>query len=65
MGALPALQTAIVAIAHLVRLSTPEHLMDQAIIRTPIVPRIDVFKAVPVLGKDLFDPSLTVDGTWE
>ena len=55
MGALPTLQTAIGDIAHLVRIPAPEHLVDQSIIVTAIVPRIDAFKAVPVLGKDLFE----------
>src|SRR5215813_10434822 len=55
MGALPALQTAIFEIAHLVGIATPEHLLDQSIIVTAIVPRIDVFKSVPVLDKALFE----------
>src|SRR5262245_12238889 len=55
MGALPTLETPIVDVAHLVGISAPEHLGHQAIIVAAIVARIGVFKAVPVLGKDLFE----------
>ena len=55
MGALPTLQTAIDDIAHLVGIPAPEHLVDKAIIVAAIVPRMGAFKAVPVLGKDLFE----------
>src|SRR5712691_6201024 len=55
MGALPALQTSIFDIAHLVGIPASEHLMDKSIIVAAIVPRIDAFKAVPVIGKDLFE----------
>src|SRR5712691_12609938 len=55
MGALPALQTSIFDIAHLVGIPAPEHLVDKSIIVASIVPRIDAFKSVPVIGKDLYE----------
>ena len=55
MRALPALQTAIGNIAYLVGITASKHLMDKAIIVAAIIPRIDAFKFVPVLGKDLFE----------
>src|SRR5215831_10855415 len=55
MGALPAAQTPILDIPHLVRVPTPEHLGHQVSIVASIVARIDAFKAVPVVGKDLFE----------
>src|SRR5438128_7773706 len=55
MGALTTLQTAIFDRAHLVGIPAPEHLLDKFIIVAAIVPRIDVCKSVPVLGKDLFE----------
>src|SRR5262245_1500194 len=55
MGALPTLETPIVDVAHLVGISAPEHLGHQALIVAAIVARIGALKAVPVLGKDLFE----------
>src|SRR5438477_2719828 len=55
MGALTTLQTAIFDRAHLVGIPAPEHLLDKFIIVAAIVPRIDVYKSVPVIGKDLFE----------
>src|SRR5205807_4127775 len=55
MGALSTVQTAVLAIAHFLRVPTPEHLVDEAIIVGFIVARINVFKAIPVLDKDLLE----------
>src|SRR5215831_6007244 len=55
MGALPTAQTPILDIPHLVGIPAPEHLGHQVIIVASIVARIDAFKAVPVVGKDLFE----------
>src|SRR5215813_10708816 len=55
MGALPTAQTPILDIPHLAGIPTPEHLGHQVIIVASIVARIDSFKAVPVVGKDLFE----------
>ena len=53
MDALPTLQTAVLDIAHLLRIPAPEHLVHEAIIVTRIVARVDALEPVPVLGKDL------------
>src|SRR5512145_1996965 len=55
MGALPTLQTAVLDIAYLVRIPTPEHLVDKDIVVGLVVARVDAFEPVPVLGKDLFE----------
>src|SRR5262244_2756497 len=55
MGTLPTAQTPIIDIPHLVGIPAPEHLGHQVIIVASIIARIDVFKAVPVVGKDLFE----------
>src|SRR5918911_4724983 len=55
MGALPTAKTPILDITHLVGIPAPEHLGHQVIIVAAIVARIDVCKAVPVVGKDLFE----------
>ena len=55
MGALPALQTPILGIAHLVRIPAPEHLVHEPIIVALIVARVDAFEPVPVLSKDLLE----------
>src|SRR5712691_714434 len=55
MGALSAMQTPILNIAHLVRIPAPEHLVHEPIIVTRIVARVDAFEPVPVLSKDLFE----------
>jgi hypothetical protein len=55
MGALAPVQTAVLDIAHLVGIPTPEHLVDEAIIVTRLVARIDACKPLPVLDKDLFE----------
>src|SRR5215216_2453258 len=61
MGALPTAKTPIIDIPHLVGIPTPEHLGHQVIIVASIVARIDAFKAVPVVGKDLFEDA---PGRW-
>ena len=55
MGALPAAKTPLFDIPHLVGISASEHLRHQAIIVASIVARIDTFKTVPMVGKDLFE----------
>ena len=55
MLALASVPTAVGDIPHLLRVSAPEHLGYEAIIIASIVARIDAFKAVPVIGKDLFE----------
>src|SRR5215468_12167205 len=55
MGTLPTEKTPIIDIPHLVGIPAPEHLGHQVIIVASIIARIDVFKAVPVVGKDLFE----------
>src|SRR3954449_12222126 len=55
MGALPTAQAPIIDIPHLGGIPAPEHLGHQGIIVASIVARIDAFKAVPVVGKDLFE----------
>ena len=49
------MQTSIFDIAHLLGITTGKHFVDESIIVASIVPRIDVFKSVPMLGKDLFE----------
>jgi hypothetical protein len=55
MGALATVQTAVCDRAHLRRVPTREHLVDEAIIVALIVARIDTFEPVPVLDKDLLN----------
>src|SRR5919199_540369 len=55
MGALSTVQTAVFAIAHFLRVPTPEHLVHETIIVGGMVARIDVLKPVPVLDKDLLE----------
>src|SRR5215510_3108010 len=55
MGTLPTPETPIVNIAHLGGIAAPEHLAYQAIIVAAIVPRVGACKAVPMVGKDLFE----------
>ena len=55
MGALTALQTAVLDIAHLVGISTPEHLGYQAIGVRRLVAWMGVFEPVPVLSKALLE----------
>src|SRR4029450_836215 len=55
MGAFSTIQTSVVDIAHLWGMTGSEHLVHQSIIVASIVPRIDAFKSVPMLDKDLFE----------
>jgi hypothetical protein len=55
MGALTALQTAVLHIAHLVGISTPKHLGYQTIVVGRLVAWMGVFEPVPVLSKDLLE----------
>jgi len=54
MFTLTTMETAVFDIAHLIRIPTSEHLVDEVIIVGRIVARAALFKPLPVLGKDLF-----------
>jgi hypothetical protein len=54
MFALTTMETSVCDIAHLLRITTPEHLVDELIIVGRIVVRTEPFKPIPMLGKDLF-----------
>ena len=54
MLTLTTMGTSVGNIAHLVRISTSEHLVDEVIIVGRIVAGAELFKPLPVLGKDLF-----------
>jgi hypothetical protein len=55
MGALPTMQTPILDIPHPLRIAAGEHLVHEAIVVGFIVARIDAFKPIPVLDKDLLE----------
>jgi len=55
MFALATLRTAVLNIAPFLRVPTPEHLAYEAIIVGFLVARMDAFKPVPVLDKDLLE----------
>jgi hypothetical protein len=55
MFALTTMETTVFDIAPLVRITTPEHLVDEGIIVGRIVTRPELFKPLPRLGKDLFE----------
>src|SRR5216683_7278787 len=55
MFALTTMETSVFDIAHLVRITTPEHLVDKVIIVGRSVTRTELFKPLPMLGKDLFE----------
>lgn len=55
MFALSTMQTAVLDIAHVLRVTTPEHLGHQAIIVGRLVARMGVFEPVPVIGKNLLE----------
>jgi hypothetical protein len=55
MLALATMLTAILEIPHLVGIPAAEHLVHETIIVAGIVARIDVFEAIPVIDKDLFE----------
>jgi len=55
MFALTTMETAVFDRAHLVRITTPEHLTDEVIIGGRIVTRTELVKPLPMLGKDLFE----------
>jgi hypothetical protein len=47
--------TVILDRAHLVGIATVEHLLSETVIVAGIVARVDVFEALPVIDKDLFE----------
>ena len=49
------METSIFDIAHLVRITTPEHLVDEVIVVGRIVTRTELFKLLPMFGKNLFE----------
>src|SRR6266446_6034490 len=55
MCALSTMQTAVLDRAHLVRIPTPEHLVQKTVIGALIITRIAACEPVPVLDKDLFE----------
>src|SRR4051794_13287228 len=55
MGALPAIQTPVFDIAHLLGITAPEHFVHEAVVVGRTVARVDACKPVPVLSKDLFE----------
>ena len=55
MFPLTTMETAVFDIAYLVRIPTPEHLVDKVIIVGRLVARINAFEPVPVLDKDLLE----------
>jgi hypothetical protein len=62
MFALTTMETSVFDVAHFVRITTSEHLVDEVIIVGRIVARTDSFKPIPVLGKDLFEDVPTGSG---
>jgi hypothetical protein len=54
MFPLTTMETAVFDIAYLVRIPTPEHLVDKVIIVGRSVARTEWFKPLPMLGQDLF-----------
>jgi hypothetical protein len=52
---LATIQAPIFDIPHLLRVPTPEHLVHETVIVALIIARIDAFKPVPVLDKDLLE----------
>src|SRR5712691_7445046 len=55
MCALSTVQTSVFDIAHLLRVTTPEHFVDEAVIVGRMVARIDAFEPVPVIDKNLLE----------
>ena len=55
MFTLATLRTAVLDIAHFLRRTTPEHLVHEAILVGFIIARMDAFKPIPVLDKDLLE----------
>src|SRR5882724_8081416 len=47
--------TVILEIPHLVGMAAVEHLVNETVIVAGIVARVDVFEAIPVIDKDLFE----------
>jgi len=62
MFALTTMETSVFDVAHCVRITTSEHLVDEIIIVGRIVARTDAFKPILVLGKDLFEDVPTASG---
>jgi hypothetical protein len=51
---LPTIEASIVEIADLLRIATGEHLVDQLVIVSVIITRVELLKFIPVIMKDLF-----------
>jgi hypothetical protein len=51
---LPTIEASMFDIADLVRIATREHLVDQLVIVSVIITRVELLKFVPVIMKDLF-----------
>jgi hypothetical protein len=52
--ALSTIETSVVEVSNLFRVATGEHLVDQLIIVSGIITRIELLKFIPVIMKDLF-----------
>ena len=55
MFALATVLTAVLDVPHALGIPAAEHLLDERIIVGPIVAGTALFKAAPVIGKDLFE----------
>jgi hypothetical protein len=55
MLTLATMQTAVLDIPHLLRVTTRKHLVHETVIVAGIVARIDVFESIPVIDKDLLE----------
>jgi hypothetical protein len=55
MFTLTTMETSVFDIAHLLRIATPEHLVDEAIIVGRVVARTELFKPIPVIDEYLFE----------
>src|SRR5262247_3934928 len=55
MIALTTIETSVLDIAHLVGVAAVEHLVDEPLIVGRIVARMELFKPLPVIDKDLFE----------
>src|SRR6266446_33475 len=55
MRALTTFETSVLEIAHLVGITTVEHLVDESLIVGRVVAGTELFEALPVIDKDLFE----------
>jgi hypothetical protein len=55
MLALTTVETSVLDIAHVVGITAVEHLLHEAVIVRRVIARAQLFKPLPVIGKDLFE----------